>query len=152
MVRRAELYWLLLRDKFQFVELNIAYIAAWFSKEIRRPFLFWRRCSLWTKQITTLDFTRKWKPSRTNTGTGYCIRSRPKSSIIPTNTHDAGGHRNVYGGAGAWAGKGKGFHRKWCGTPTEHSLSRSIHLYGSVIQLSVYLYSNIQALDNKAPI
>lgn len=24
--------------------------------------------------------------------------------------------------------------------------------YGSVIQLSVYLYSNIQALDNKAPI
>ena len=31
-------------------------------------------------------------------------------------------------------------------------LSRSIHLYGSVIQLSVYLYSNIQALDNKAPI
>ena len=27
-------------DKFQFVELNIAYIAAWFSKEIRRLFLF----------------------------------------------------------------------------------------------------------------
>ena len=26
--------------------------------------------------------------------------------------HDAGGHRNVYGGAGAGAGKGKGFHRK----------------------------------------
>ncbi len=25
--------------KFQFVELNIAYIAAWFSKEIRRLFL-----------------------------------------------------------------------------------------------------------------
>ena len=44
--------------KFQFVELNIAYMAVWFSKEIRRLFLFWRRCSLWTKQITTLDFTR----------------------------------------------------------------------------------------------
>ena len=28
----------------------------------------------------------------------------------------------------------------------------SLHLYGSVIQLSVYLYSIIQALDNKAPI
>ena len=27
-------------NKFQFVELNIAYIAAWFSKEIRRLFLF----------------------------------------------------------------------------------------------------------------
>ena len=28
---------------------------------------------------------RKWKPNRTNTGAGYCIRSRPKFSIIPTN-------------------------------------------------------------------
>ena len=44
--------------KFQFVELNIAYMAVWLSKEIKRLFLFWRRCSLWTKQITTLDFTR----------------------------------------------------------------------------------------------
>lgn len=44
--------------KFQFAELNIAYMAVWLSKEIRRLFLFWRRCSLWTKQITTLDFTR----------------------------------------------------------------------------------------------
>ncbi len=31
---------ILLPNKFQFVELNIAYIAAWFSKEIRRLFLF----------------------------------------------------------------------------------------------------------------
>jgi hypothetical protein len=26
--------------KFQFAELNIAYMAVWFSKEIRRLFLF----------------------------------------------------------------------------------------------------------------